>query len=340
MLERPTLKVNLETSRHFGDLRDTSVIPLAEVGQFLQRHRRMLALSVIIPIALALLYCLLAAPVYTARAQLLIDPETPQPMQQIVPNGTGTYDSPQVESQLAVLRSDTIALTVVKERGLLNDPEFGGSATAPADEADRLFRTQRVVGALEAALDVRREGLSYAINIMINSHDADKAALIANSVANAFIRDQLAARANAVRAGSDWLEARIDDIRKQMNASALKVQEFKVKRDYRIAAPTATGEKKDQAEPFEQSIDELEATAATYRRIYESYLQAYTESVQRQSFPISNARIITPATRPMVKSKPKTLLILVLATLIGALAGLGLAFFRDHLAQRHKNNIH
>ncbi len=330
MLERLTGPMKVEVRRHFGELRNPSMISLAEMRSFLRRHRFVLSLSFAVPILLALTYCLTAKPTYTARAQLLIDPQTPLPMQQVVPNATGTYDSPQVESQIAVLRSDSIASTVVRETNLLAEPEFAGAAMPTEDEAAKLLQKQRTIAALQAALDVRREGLSYAINITVNSHNPDKAAQIANSFADAYIRDQLAARAEAVRAGSDWLEDRISLIRRQMNDSALKVQEFKVKRDYRIA-PVA-GDKKEAIGPSDQaSIDDLEATAATYRRIYESYLQAYTESVQRQSFPISNARIITPATRPMGKSSPKTTLILILATIVGGLAGLGLALLRDHL---------
>ena len=35
----------------------------------------------------------------------------------------------------------------------------------------------------------------------------------------------------------------------------------------------------------------LEAAAQSYRKIYDSFLQQYTASVQQQSYPISDARL-------------------------------------------------
>src|SRR5205807_9423501 len=50
----------------------------------------------------------------------------------------------------------------------------------------------------------------------------------------------------------------------------------------------------------------LEAQAQSYRKIYDTFLQQHTESVQQQSFPISNARTISPASMAS-KTAPKTL---------------------------------
>lgn len=329
MLDRSTSSEPVTPSQHHESL-DHSVISLSEIRQFLGRHRVLLAISVLAALSLAIMYCLIAKSVYTAQLQLLIDPQTPQPIQQVVPNGALTYDNPQVESQIAVLRSDTIARNVANEAGLLKDPEFGGVADLPTDAPGKTLLMQRVVANLQNSLDVRREGLSYAINVSISSNDPDKAAKIANAYGSAFIRDQLSARANAVREGSDWLEDRINSIRKQMNEADLKVQEFKMKRDYRIPPP-GTDDRTGKDAGDQTSIDELQATAATYRRIYESFLQAYTESVQRQSFPVSNARIISAASRPLVRSQPKTKLILILATVIGLLVGLGLSILMERI---------
>src|SRR5262249_46544946 len=152
-----------------------------------------------------------------------------------------------------------------------------------------------------------------------------------NAVAEAYIEDQLAARAQAARQGSQWLEERIEELRSQMNAAALKVHEFKAKRDYRIVAKTdaSTGaggmEQQEPAPARQNTLEELESTALTFRRMYESFLQAYTESVQRQSYPVANARVITKATPALKKSHPRTGLWLLLAVVCGTMVGLGIA---------------
>ena len=60
-------------------------------------------------------------------------------------------------------------------------------------------------------------------------------------------------------------------------------------------------------------LRELEGTAQTYSALRDIFLQRYMEAVQQQSFPITEARVITAATTPEHKSEPRTLLILAMA---------------------------
>ena len=83
-------------------------------------------------------------------------------------------------------------------------------------------------------MDARRVGLSYAIDITYSSADPAKAARLANAIADAYVEDRLRTRAHSARQGSEWLEEQIADIRRQMNAAALEVQQFRARRDYRI----------------------------------------------------------------------------------------------------------
>jgi capsular exopolysaccharide synthesis family protein len=79
----------------------------------------------------------------------------------------------------------------------------------------------------------------------------------------------------------------------------------------------------------ELTMRELETNAKGYRSLYESFLQRYMGSVQQESFPISEARVISPASPPQNKSKPKTGLILALGILGGIALGTALGFLRD-----------
>jgi succinoglycan biosynthesis transport protein ExoP len=58
------------------------------------------------------------------------------------------------------------------------------------------------------------------------------------------------------------------------------------------------------------------------------------QSVQEQSFPITDARIITRAAVPLTKSRPKTALTLVASLMLGVMAGAGLALGRGLLDRR------
>ena len=53
------------------------------------------------------------------------------------------------------------------------------------------------------------------------------------------------------------------------------------------------------------------------------------EAVQQESFPITEARVITPATLPFAPSDPKTLLVLLVTALGGVFLSLGVAVVRE-----------
>ena len=76
------------------------------------------------------------------------------------------------------------------------------------------------------------------------------------------------------------------------------------------------------------ALRELESNAQTYRALYDNFLQRYMESVQQQSFPITEARVISAATRPLCKSQPRRPWCW-LATMVGLAFGIAAAAWRD-----------
>jgi succinoglycan biosynthesis transport protein ExoP len=79
------------------------------------------------------------------------------------------------------------------------------------------------------------------------------------------------------------------------------------------------------------ALHDLESSAQSYKALYDNFLQRYMESVQQQTFPITEARVITAASPPFQKSSPKALLILSMCTFIGLVMGMGVGRLRDLL---------
>jgi polysaccharide biosynthesis transport protein len=80
------------------------------------------------------------------------------------------------------------------------------------------------------------------------------------------------------------------------------------------------------------TLRQLEREAETYRTLHQTFLQRYQEAVQRQSFPITDARVITAASIPTESSHPRRTLVLVLSLMFGGVVGIGLGTlfeFRD-----------
>jgi polysaccharide biosynthesis transport protein len=77
-------------------------------------------------------------------------------------------------------------------------------------------------------------------------------------------------------------------------------------------------------------LRELEREAETYRNLYQSFLQKYQESVQQQSFPVTEARVISPAVVANAPSKPRPKMVLIASLGLGLLLGAGFGAFREY----------
>lgn len=393
---------------------------------------------------------------FTAVATMLIDTRKAQSFQQQPLYSDAQIDSASIESQVRILKSDIVGLSVIKNLRLNEDPEFIGSGWGGvvASEYDVM---RRALGVLASRLNVKRDGLSYVIELSFRSYDADKAARIANAIVDAYIVDQLEAKYQSTLRASTWLQDRIRDLRAQASAGEQAVVDFKrehniidaagkstigqrlgeinsqliivraqtaeararldriqtvlsfdssgavnatvtdalksevvtklrsqylelasrasdwsaryghehlaavnlrnqmreiqsaiidelrrlaetYKSDFEIAKQRENDIQKEydkaaaQAEKTNQAqvvLKDLESSSQTFRALYENFLNRYMESVQQQSFPITEARLISPAARPLKKSHPKTFLVLAIAACVGIIFGIGIGVLRD-----------
>jgi succinoglycan biosynthesis transport protein ExoP len=131
------------------------------------------------------------------------------------------------------------------------------------------------------------------------------------------------------------LRNQIRDIRKSIHDELGRIEET-YKSEYEIAKKGQDELEKRLAALISQSTEtnqaqvalfSLEAAAQSYRKIYDSFLKQHTESVQQQSFPISDARSISPAL--VIKTGPKAVVVSIVTVLAGAMLGVGLGALRE-----------
>lgn len=79
----------------------------------------------------------------------------------------------------------------------------------------------------------------------------------------------------------------------------------------------------------EVSVRELETSAKGYRALYDSFLQRYMGSVQQGTFPVTEARVISPATPPQQKAKPNPKMVLAIGLFGGLAFGAAFGFARE-----------
>jgi succinoglycan biosynthesis transport protein ExoP len=138
------------------------------------------------------------------------------------------------------------------------------------------------------------------------------------------------------------LRNQIRDIRRSIGYELGRIEE-NLKSEYEIAKKREDEFDKSQAKLISQSTEtnqalvtyfSLDAAAKSYRRLYDNFLQRHTESVQQQTFPISEARQISAASA--TKTGPKTALVGLVTLVAGAMIGGGLAAFREIMDRRFR----
>lgn len=213
-----------------------SVAELIDAGfGFLRRQFWVILFPLVLMTALGVTVLMVMKPNFNAVTTVLIDTHRVQLFQQPAVTGELTYEtSAALESQLEILKSEKIALAVIKKLNLTQDPEFVGSADGakggwfashePLTEADR---TERTVASFEKRLTVKRLGITYVIEIDFQSKSSWKAAEIANAVADAYIDEQLESRYEATRRTANWLGDRIKEVGDQASNSQRAVVQFK-----------------------------------------------------------------------------------------------------------------
>ena len=292
-------------------------VTLANLGAFLKQSLWLLVAAVVIAMLIGAAYVVVTVPTFVATAQLLIESQKMQFFWKEAGVVDLTVDNAQVESQLEILKSEKIAGAVIDSLNLVADPEF----RAPKAGSD-FERRRFAIAAFRDRFSARRVGQSYIIEISFRSRDAAKAPLITNAVADAYIQDQLQAKSEVAKQADTWMQQRITELGGQLNDAARAVQRFKAK-----AGILDTGTQNGDGRLIDQ-LTELEARAQSYRRLYETFLQKLTENLQQESYPVSNARVVAEATRPLGRSAPKTTLVMALSVLLGLICGGGVAAVR------------
>ena len=203
---------------------------------------RVVAAVTCVGAALAVGWSMTATPVYVATAEIFIDPRNIQALD--TPGGTNTGDNNAqvsfVESQARIVVSEGVLARAVDTEKLGDDPYFNGEGSPslvsrwvqslgilkpkPATEAER---SRAAVLALGDRVTVRRPERTFVMDVSVKANQPDKAASLANAVAQAYFDQQNAAYADMARRAATVLNSRLDDLRNRVREAETKVQAFK-----------------------------------------------------------------------------------------------------------------
>ena len=124
------------TDRYDGQDRPDDTVTIAELLEqltgFVRRQFPIFVFVIACSLLLGLVYLITTPPSFTAHAMLLIDTNKVRMLQQQEATlGDGSIDTAQVETQVEILKSENIGLSVIKELKLTEDFNREASRAVP-----------------------------------------------------------------------------------------------------------------------------------------------------------------------------------------------------------------
>jgi capsular exopolysaccharide synthesis family protein len=133
---------------------------------------------------------------------------------------TGDSTGSRMLTEVAILESDTLMLTVAREMDLANNPDFlDGKAPSPRASLDDPRVRQDVVHRLQSGLRIMQVQKTDIIRISYSSLSPKLAADIVNKVISAYIQRSYETRFASTQRVSNWLSSQLDDLKQQVQSS-------------------------------------------------------------------------------------------------------------------------
>ena len=243
---------------------EAGLLSVANLLAILRRRALLIGAAVVAMLLVGVLYLATTKAMFGSTALVYLDIENAQTFDgtpaNTSPGMPPSLDDVDVNSQLEIIRSEKIAIAVIKELGIKDAEEFRRPQNSIAQLASRglgiirsLIRLgpppppmveeaevpRGVINEFSKRLSVSRIDETFVIVISFTSEDPQRAADVANAVASAYLEEKLDARYESVSRASTWLEGRLAELRDKAVASDQLVQNYK--RDNGIIDTNAGG---------------------------------------------------------------------------------------------------
>lgn len=323
MLQQP-IRSNHSITRDTVLPEGIAVVSLADAAHFMRRHLRIISLTCLVTWGIALLYLISALPTFTAEADLVIESKAP--------SADAASVSTIMESQIGIIKSESIARAVMQKLDLTEDPEFvgrtgivGGMIRSLTEllgwskpEPDSTV-TRHALDSFRRKLSVKRVGLTYIVAMSFDSTDPERAAQILNTIPEIYIARQMDAKYNLSLQDEVWIQNRLTELSNQASAAQRALEDYqKVRKD------TA-----DLVNPDAERT--LAAAAESSKGAYDAFQRMLrrNEVTRQQSTPVLEASLISRALPPLKASSPKRTIVLGFSTIAGVLLGIAFGVLRD-----------
>jgi capsular exopolysaccharide synthesis family protein len=186
-------------------------------------------LSIIVATVVAFVYTYRQPKVYEATCQLIIEPQAPQVLpgsKEVVELGTGSFwaNKEFYETQYRIIQSSQVGQRAAEKLGLQYDPDY-----APIGGSNRdLTAIGRAIGSQLVVKPLKDSRLAM---IVVSDRKPQRAALLANTVADTYIEYNLDYKLEGARTAMAWLAEQESDLKHELEEAELRLYQFKKDRN-------------------------------------------------------------------------------------------------------------
>ncbi|AIY65440.1 GumC family protein [Pseudoalteromonas piratica] len=182
------------------------------------------------------------SPVYTAKATIHVESTESRALNFDPVYGADFSKREYFETQFAIIKSETLARNVIGTLSLWENEEFIiseneqskltfiydllGLPQLDASRDSQEIKMQRILKQFSDKLSVNSRRGTRLIEISFDSADPELAALVVNTITSTYQNSEISSKSEKVKEATDWLNNRLVTLRKALDESEIKLQEY------------------------------------------------------------------------------------------------------------------
>ncbi len=176
--------------------------------------------------------------IYQAHATVMFDPNPARPLgsrvEAVVDMGSGAFWNNQeyYETQYHIIKSRRVALAVVADLGLQNDPSFAQNLPKgeEAKKADKVT-PEHAAEILRSRLEVKPVAESRLATVKLLDANPERAQRILAALLETYVAQNLDNARASTSSATDWLRGQLDTLKNDLESNELQLHQYKKKND-------------------------------------------------------------------------------------------------------------
>ncbi len=205
---------------------------LREYLRVLIKRKWVLVSSLVLIVAVVAISTLRSTPIYDAVGSIAINKMDPVTLNLKDGSSSGSdyYDPTDLDTEVRILKSDLLALQVIRQLGLDKAVDAGDSSKGLQLTTDLLQpdspRTSAILAGFKGNLQVSLVPNTRIIEIHYRSPDRSLAAHVVNALASTYVEQNFKTRFESTMQASEWLSKQLVDLQMKVETSQEKLVKY------------------------------------------------------------------------------------------------------------------